>query len=56
MKQAAKRQIVRRTEKEKPALIESREKGGLSINRFCDEHRFFDSLFHGWLNQYRRPF
>lgn len=54
MKEATKRQIIRRTEKEKLDLIEQWEGSALSIKRFCDEHRLSDSLFHSWLNKYRR--
>lgn len=54
MKKATKRRIIRRTETEKLELIKSWEKSGRSIKRFCDEHQFSGSLFHGWLNKYRR--
>jgi transposase-like protein len=54
MNKAAKRQIIRRTEKEKLALIEQWEQSGLSIKKFCNEHQFSDSLFHSWLNKYWR--
>ena len=54
MNKAAKRQIIRRTEQEKLDLIEAWEKSGLSIKRFCNQHQFSDSLFHAWLNKYRR--
>jgi transposase-like protein len=54
MNKAAKRQIIRRNEKEKLELISQWEKSGLSIKRFCHEHQFSDSLFHSWLNKYRR--
>ncbi len=54
MHKAAKRKIIRRKEKEKLDLIEQWEQSGLSIKRFCDQHRFSDSLFHSWLNKYRR--
>src|SRR5215211_821373 len=54
MNKATKRQTIRRTEKGKLDLIESWEESGLSIKRFCEEHRFSDSLFHTWLNKYRR--
>jgi transposase-like protein len=45
---------IKRTEKEKLDLIEQWEQSGLSIKGFCDQHAFSDSLFHGWLNKYRR--
>ena len=54
MEKATKRQVIRRTEKEKLELLEQWEQSGLSIKRFCDEHHFSDSVFHGWLNKYRR--
>lgn len=54
MKKATKRQIIRRTEKEKLTLIESWENSGLSMKAFCTRHHFSDSLFHAWLNKYRR--
>ena len=54
MEKANKKPIIRRTEKEKLQLIEAWEKSGLSIKRFCEEHQFSDSLFHAWLNKYRR--
>ncbi len=54
MNKATKKQIIRRSDQEKRELISQWEKSGLSIKRFCLEHRFSDSLFHSWLNKYRR--
>jgi hypothetical protein len=54
MEKAIKRPRIKRTEKEKLDLIEAWEKSDLSIKRFCDQHHFSDSLFHAWLNKYRR--
>ncbi len=54
MNKAAKRQINRRSEQEKLELISQWEKSGLSIKQFCHQHHFSDSLFHSWLNKYRR--
>jgi transposase-like protein len=54
MKKTTKRQIIRRTEREKLALIAQWEKSGHSIKKFCNQHQFSDSLFHSWLNKYRR--
>ena len=45
---------VQRTEKEKLALIEQWEQSGLPILTFCRQHHFSDSVFHSWLNKYRR--
>lgn len=36
------------------ALIEKWESSGLPITVFCNQHNFSDSLFHTWLNKYRR--
>jgi transposase-like protein len=54
MEKATKRQIIRRTEQEKLDLIAQWEKSGHSIKEFCNRHQFSDSLFHSWLNKYRR--
>jgi transposase-like protein len=54
MDKTAKKQIIRRTEKEKLELIEKWENSGLPITVFCNQHNFSDSLFHSWLNKYRR--
>src|ERR1043166_1929570 len=54
MNKVTKRQIVKRSEKEKLELISQWEKSGLSIKKFCHQHHFSDSLFHNWLNKYRR--
>ena len=44
----------RRSEEEKLALIEKWEQSDLPITVFCNQHHFSDSLFHSWLNKYRR--
>jgi transposase-like protein len=54
MDKAAKKVIIRRSEEEKLALIEKWEQSGLPIITFCNQHGFSDSLFHTWLNKYRR--
>lgn len=54
MDKPAKRSCIKRTEQEKLQLIEQWEKGGLPIKTFCNQHNFSDSLFHTWLNKYRR--
>jgi transposase-like protein len=54
MDKAAKKIIIRRSEEEKLALIEKWEQSGLPIITFCNQHNFSDSLFHTWLNKYRR--
>lgn len=51
---ANKRQFIKRTEQEKLDLIEQWEKSGLPIKTFSDQHQFSDSIFHSWLNKYRR--
>jgi transposase-like protein len=54
MEKAIRRPRIKRTEKEKLELIERWEKSDLSIKKFCHQHQFSDSLFHSWLNKYRR--
>ena len=54
MDKAVKKPIIKRSEEEKLALIEKWEQSGLSIITFCNQHHFSDSLFHTWLNKYRR--
>jgi len=54
MDKAKRKPIIRRTEQEKLDLIDQWEKSGLPIKTFCEEHRFSDSIFHTWLNKYRR--
>lgn len=54
MDKSAKKVIIRRSEEEKLALIEKWEQSGLPISVFCSQHGFSDSLFHTWLNKYRR--
>ncbi len=54
MDKANKRQFIKRTEQEKLDLIEQWEKSGLPIKTFSDQHQFSDSIFHSWLNKYRR--
>lgn len=54
MEQATKKPIIKRTEQEKLQLIEQWEKSGLPIKTFCLQNNFSDSLFHSWLNKYRR--
>lgn len=44
----------KRSEQEKLKLIEQWEVSGQAIKTFCEEHGFSDSLFHSWLNKYRR--
>ena len=48
------RQIVKRTDQEKLDLITEWEQSGLPIKTFCQQHDFSDSLFHTWLNKFRR--
>ena len=48
------KKVIRRSEEEKLALIEKWESSGLPITVFCNQHHFSDSLFHSWLNKYRR--
>jgi transposase-like protein len=45
---------TKRSEQEKLKLIEQWEVSGQAIKTFCDGHGFSDSLFHSWLNKYRR--
>ena len=54
MDKAVKKRIIKRSEEEKLALIEKWESSGLPITVFCNQHHFSDSLFHTWLNKYRR--
>lgn len=54
MDKSVKRVFVKRTSQEKLDLIDQWEKSGLPIKRFCEQHKFSDSLFHTWLNKYRR--
>jgi transposase-like protein len=54
MDKAAKKVIIRRSEEEKLELIAKWESSGLPIITFCNQHNFSDSLFHTWLNKYRR--
>ena len=48
------RRFIKRTEQQKLDLIDQWEKSGLPIKTFCDQHQFSDSIFHAWLNKYRR--
>ncbi len=54
MDKIGKRLFIKRTEQEKLYLIDQWEKSGLPIKTFCNQHNFSDSLFHTWLNKYRR--
>lgn len=54
MDKISKRRFTKRTEQQKLDLIDQWEKSGLAIKTFCDQHQFSDSLFHAWLNKYRR--
>jgi transposase-like protein len=54
MDKAKRKPIAKRTEQEKLDLIDQWEKSGLPIKTFCEEHQFSDSIFHSWLNKYRR--
>lgn len=54
MDKTSKRSFIKRTEQEKLHLIDQWEKSGLPIKTFCNQHNFSDSLFHTWLNKYRR--
>ena len=54
MDKSVKRVFVKRTLQEKLDLIDQWEKSGLPIKTFCEQHKFSDSLFHSWLNRYRR--
>jgi transposase-like protein len=54
MDKTSQRRIVKRTEQQKLDLISQWEQSGLPIKTFCQQHDFSDSLFHTWLNKYRR--
>lgn len=54
MDKTNKSKFIRRTEQEKLDLIVEWEKSGLPIKTFSEEHQFSDSIFHSWLNKYRR--
>jgi transposase-like protein len=54
MDKAKRKPVIKRTEQEKLDLIDQWEKSGLAIKTFCDQHQFSDSIFHTWLNKYRR--
>jgi transposase-like protein len=54
MEKAKRKPVIKRTEQEKLVLIDQWEKSGLPIKTFCDQHQFSDSIFHTWLNKYRR--
>jgi transposase-like protein len=54
MDKAKRKPTIKRSEQEKLDLIEQWEKSGLPIKTFCDKHQFCDSIFHTWLNKYRR--
>ena len=54
MDESGKRVFIKRTEQRKLDLIDQWEKSGLPIKTFCEQHKFSDSLFHSWLNKYRR--
>jgi transposase-like protein len=54
MDKANRKPFIKRTEQEKLNLIDEWEKSGLSIKIFCEQHQFSDSIFHSWLNKYRR--
>jgi transposase-like protein len=54
MDKSGKRVFVRRTEQQKLDLIDQWEKSGLPIKTFSEQHKFSDSIFHSWLNKYRR--
>lgn len=54
MDKSGKRVFIKRTEQQKLDLIDQWEKSGLPIKRFCEQHKFSGSLFHSWLNKYRR--
>jgi len=54
MDKSGKRVFIKRTEEQKLDLIDQWEKSGLPIKRFCEQHKCSDSLFHSWLNKYRR--
>jgi transposase-like protein len=54
MDKVNRKKIIKRTEQEKLDLIDQWEKSGQPIKTFCDQHNFSDSVFHTWLNKYRR--
>jgi predicted acetyltransferase len=54
MDKAKRKPIIKRTDQEKLDLIEQWEKSGLPIKTFSEQHQFSDSIFHTWLNKYRR--
>ena len=54
MEKTSKRSFIKRTEQEKLQFIDQWERSGLPIKTFCGQHNFSDSLFHTWLNKYRR--
>ena len=54
MDKSNRKQIIKRTEQEKLDLIDQWEKSGLPIKTFSQQHDFSDSVFHTWLNKYRR--
>lgn len=54
MDKTSTRKFIKRTEQQKLDLIDQWEKSGLPIKTFCDQHQFSDSIFHAWLNKYRR--
>jgi transposase-like protein len=54
MNKTTKKVIIRRSEEEKLELIAKWESSGLPISVFCNQQGFSDSLFHTWLNKYRR--
>ncbi len=54
MDKATRKPIIKRSEQEKLDLIDQWEKSGLPIKTFCEQHEFSDSIFHTWLNKYRR--
>lgn len=54
MDKTTQRQLLKRTNQEKLDLITEWEKSGLPIKTFCQQHGFSDSLFHTWLNKFRR--
>lgn len=54
MEKTGKRSFIKRTEQEKLNFIDQWEQSGLPIKTFCSQHDFSDSLFHTWLNKYRR--
>ena len=54
MDKSGKRVFIKRTEQQKLDLIDQWEKSGLPIKTFSEQHQFSDSIFHSWLNKYRR--